>query len=331
MQHEIGIIGYGGMGQWMEEAFRRVPDLHICGIAEIAADNIRKAEAGGRRVFRDYRQLLEQPLDGVYIASPNHLHKEHVLAAAERKLPIFCEKPLALTLADADEMVAAVQSSGAPGLVNFSLRFAEAHERLRGFLETGQLGELLACWSHAFRGYGFYSAGARHPAVIRPEESGGWVVHHAIHSIDWVLSIGGKVESTAAYTISSTPEAPGAEGIFGVLKFVNGAVGNVSDSVVGYREHSAGIIGTKGTAVYGKDGLLRLKVEQEQPETGEEVCTAVREEGYQYTAARHFASVIAGTALPKATLADGRTALAVALAMSESSRKGTLIHMERDR
>lgn len=329
MSADIGIIGYGSMGQWMAEAFSQVQELRIRGVAEIAPANVQVAEASGLEVFSDYRRLLDLTLDGVYIASPNHLHKEHVLAAARRHIPIFCEKPLALALSDVDEMAQAVHESGVQCLVNFAYRFSPTFERLREYLLSGELGSLLTCWFHSLRGYGFYQAGVRHPAVVNPSLSGGWVLHHAIHAVDWLLSLGGKVACVTAHTFRSTPASPSPEGVIGLLHFESSATGQVIDSVVGYREHSAGIIGAAGTATYGKDGVVRFHAESHAPESGEEVCTPLAQEDWQYVAAQHFAEVITGTAAPKATMQDGRFAQEVTVALLESARQGLTVQFER--
>jgi len=121
---DIGIIGFGRMGQLMAELFHQIEGVRVAGVAEIAPPNIRAAKACGIPVYTNYRDLLDHPLDGVYVATPNMLHKENVLAAAERGIPILCEKPIALTLADADEMVQAVETTGVPTVVNFKFRFS---------------------------------------------------------------------------------------------------------------------------------------------------------------------------------------------------------------
>ena len=225
----LGVIGFGSMGQWLVEAFDMLPDLEVAGIAEIAPEAIRAAQALGIQVFNEYEELLDQTLDGVYIASPNDQHKAHVIAAAERHIPLFVEKPITLTLSDAKEMVHAVEAAGIPSLVNFSYRFTPPYERMRWLLKSGALGELRACWMRSFRGYGFYSNGVAHPGIVHPEQSGGWVIHHSIHGVDWLTSIAGPVASVAAQLFASSQQAPCEEGVFAQLKFHNGVVGHLAE------------------------------------------------------------------------------------------------------
>jgi predicted dehydrogenase len=323
----LGVIGFGGMGQWMAEAFSMLPDLKVVAIAEIAPEATRAAQMLGYHVFSDFRELLDLPLDGVYIASPNHLHKVHVLAAAERKLPLFVEKPLSITLADAEEMVSAVEAAGIPALVNFSYRFTPPYERMRSLYQSGALGELRACWTRSYRGYGFFTNGVAHPAVVHSVQSGGWVIHHAIHGVDWLTSIAGPVARLSAQVFASSLQSPCEEAVFAQFQFKNGSIGQLADSVCGYREHSAGLMGTLGTVVFGKDGFLRFTREPSQPETGQEIVSLADSEGYRHVAAQHFAAILRKETLPRATLMDGYRALFVSLAILESAHQGKTIEV----
>ncbi len=83
----IGVIGFGRMGQFMAGLFNQIEGVSVAGVAEIAAANIRAAEAHGLPVYTDYRALLDQPLAGVYVATPNARHKENVPASTAPSRP----------------------------------------------------------------------------------------------------------------------------------------------------------------------------------------------------------------------------------------------------
>lgn len=322
---KIGIVGYGSMGQWMAQAFHQVPGVRVVGVAEVAPDNSRAAELHGLPVHKDHRQLLRQGLDGVYIATPNMLHREHVLAAAASKIPVLCEKPIALTVEDAVEMVQAVEEAGIAAVMNFSLRFYEPYERLRTSLEQGELGDLLACWCQRFRGYGLFAAGFRHPAVIHPEQSGGWAIHHSIHAIDWLIYVAGPVTHVAAKTIRSSPQAPSDEGIFALLQFGSGAVGQIADSIVSLRGESVGLVGTRGTATYDSSGTICYTSEFDRLESKEEIPLSEAEGSYGQMVAEHFVKVIRGEEEPRASLEDGLYTLRVTHALLEAARSGEVV------
>lgn len=91
-------------------------------------------------------------IDAVYIASPNHAHRPLVEAAAARRIPVLCEKPMATTLADAQAMVAACATAGTPYATAFDQRFHPAHQHMAALIHAGALGTVTAiriaycCW-----------------------------------------------------------------------------------------------------------------------------------------------------------------------------------------
>ena len=96
--------------------------------------------------------LVEQGLEAVYVAAPNHLHAPLVEAAARAGKHVLCEKPMAPTLEEAERMVAACERAGVVYATAFDQRFHAAHRRLRGLVEDGVLGTVCsarihyACW-----------------------------------------------------------------------------------------------------------------------------------------------------------------------------------------
>src|SRR5581483_1838260 len=105
----------GGMGQFYCKLLADVPGVAITALAD---NNPQQAAvcaglAPNARVFMDYRQVTDlADVDAVIICTPSGIHKESVLAAAAARKQIFCEKPLAVDLRDADEMVDACHAAG---------------------------------------------------------------------------------------------------------------------------------------------------------------------------------------------------------------------------
>lgn len=104
------------------------------------------------RPFTDAEEFFASDLDAVYVATPNHLHRPLVEAAAAAGKHVLCEKPMALTVGDAEAMVAACSGAGVAYATAFDQRFHAAHRRLRGLIAEGALGEVCsariqyACW-----------------------------------------------------------------------------------------------------------------------------------------------------------------------------------------
>ena len=149
----IGLIGTGGMGKAHAIAFKNVP--LVFGnqpgrpILEIVADIDVKAvekwagEFGFARWTTNWHEIVEDPrVDIVDITTPNHLHAEMAIAAAQAGKHIYCEKPLATTSADAARIVAAVEKSGVINIVGFNYLKNPAQAFARQLIESGELGEI---------------------------------------------------------------------------------------------------------------------------------------------------------------------------------------------
>jgi hypothetical protein len=149
----IGLIGTGGMGKAHATAFRNVPLVFGSEpgrpIPEIVADVDAKAverwagEFGFARWTTDWREVVADPrVDVVDITTPNHLHAEMAIAAAEAGKHVYCEKPLATTSSDAARIVAAVERSKVISLVGFNYLKNPAQAFARELIAAGELGEI---------------------------------------------------------------------------------------------------------------------------------------------------------------------------------------------
>jgi predicted dehydrogenase len=148
----VGMIGYKFMGKAHSMAYRELPMvfadaprpvLHtICG--RDAAGVAEAAERyGWSRHVTDWREMLADPaIDVIDINAPSNAHKEIAIAAARAGKHVFCEKPLALTLADSREMLAAAEEAGIKHMVGFSYRFAPAVQLAKKLIDEGRLGKL---------------------------------------------------------------------------------------------------------------------------------------------------------------------------------------------
>lgn len=154
-----------------------LPAIQRSGNGEIVAIASRQVEAaraaadllGIQTALGSYEDLLAlDEVDAVYIPLPNHLHKPWTLAAASAGKHVLCEKPLALTAADAQEMVDACAAAGVAFMEAFMYRFHPVWVKVRDLVETGRVGELQAI----FTGFGYHNDD---PDNIRnrPEMGGG--------------------------------------------------------------------------------------------------------------------------------------------------------------
>ena len=140
----IGVIGTGWMGRFHAETVaRRVPGATLAGIADPAPGvaGAVAAELGAAAAYQDPAELLADPgVDAVVIASPASTHADLVVAAAAAGKGVFCEKPMALTLADADRAVEAAADAGVVLQVGFNRRFSRDFAEARRGVVEGRVG-----------------------------------------------------------------------------------------------------------------------------------------------------------------------------------------------
>lgn len=187
-----GVIGFGNVGQNLTDYINRhkSAEARIVAACNRGKPNLDLArEKYGLAVTHDPQELVDMDLDFVLVVSTSYSHAEQVIMAAQAGRHVFCEEPIALNLADADRMIAAVESAGVINVVNYSMRYIDAYLKIKDLVDLGQMGRILSICHFKTRAFGLYEAGARHRAVVEPEESGGWTVHHACHDIDFIGSM----------------------------------------------------------------------------------------------------------------------------------------------
>ncbi|MDU7477628.1 MAG: Gfo/Idh/MocA family oxidoreductase [Paenibacillus macerans] len=151
-QLRIGMIGYKFMGKAHSNAYRALPMFFpgalkpemtvLCGRNEEAAREAAD-RLGWPEVATDWKQVVARDdIDLIDINAPSDAHKEIALAAAKAGKHIFCEKPLALSLEDAREMLEAAEAAGVTHMVGFNYRFSPAVKLVKKLVESGRLGQI---------------------------------------------------------------------------------------------------------------------------------------------------------------------------------------------
>jgi predicted dehydrogenase len=148
----IGMVGYGFMGRAHSNAYNRVNnffDLEYKPVLQaVAARDAEKAQKfadtwGYASVESDWRKLVERKdIDAIDICTPNNLHHDIAIAAANAGKMILCEKPLSMNTAEGQEMVAAVEKAGVPNTVWYNYRRVPAVTLAKQLVDEGRLGRI---------------------------------------------------------------------------------------------------------------------------------------------------------------------------------------------
>ncbi len=151
-QINVGMVGYKFMGKAHSQAYKEAPMFFpdapqpvmkaICGRDQAGVEQAAR-QFGWEDAVTDWRELISRDdIDVIDINAPSNVHKEIALEAARAGKHIFCEKPLALTLADSREMLKAAEDAGVKHMVGFNYRFAPAVMLAKKLIEEGRLGRI---------------------------------------------------------------------------------------------------------------------------------------------------------------------------------------------
>ena len=129
----LGLIGMGLIGTAHARTLAKVEECNLIAISDTDERHRDVAAEFGVSFYRDYTEMLtKEKLQGVIIATPNHLHIPMGIACARQGLHLFVEKPIAASLSDADHLIEAAKQSGVRILVGHQRRFNALVEKTRG-------------------------------------------------------------------------------------------------------------------------------------------------------------------------------------------------------
>jgi phthalate 4,5-cis-dihydrodiol dehydrogenase len=223
----LGVVGLGMAGAVMVHAAADHPDF----VLRAAADphpGPREAFARDHnaRTYEDVKMLVKDPaVQVVYIATPHQFHAAHAALAAEHGKHIILEKPMALTLAECDAIIASVERHRVHLIVGHTHAFDPAVRLMRDIIVRGELGMLGLI--HSFN-YTNYLYRPRRPEELDTSKGGGILFNQVPHQVDTArLLAGGKVRSLRASTTILDPSRPTEASCAALLQFDNGAAASL--------------------------------------------------------------------------------------------------------
>lgn len=241
----IGIIGAGGFAADHMEAFSHVPEAEVVAFMRRSEDPLREMQErfGVEKGYTDHRQMLDDPdIDAIDIITPTDSHKFYALEAIQSGRPVLCEKPLALTGADCQDMLDAAQKAGVVHAVNFNQRGRTPVGKMSRYIADGYVGDVY----HVNIRWGMSMQQDVRPEVgswrFTPDHGGG-TVYELIHVFDMARLLNGEVARVSAMlnTAEARREFVDAPDGFDVvvpdssaflLEYVNGAYAVIHTSFV---------------------------------------------------------------------------------------------------
>jgi 1,5-anhydro-D-fructose reductase (1,5-anhydro-D-mannitol-forming) len=284
------------------------------------------------KAYENLEAFLTDPdLDIVYISSTNEKHREQTLASIRAHKPVLCEKPLALNLSDAREMVSAAAQAGLPFGTNHHLRCAATHRTLRRLVQEGTIGQPLA--ARVFHAV-YLPPRLRGWRLDNPAAGGGVTLDITVHDADTLhFVLDARAEEVVAQSVSQGLGRSGLEdAIMGVIRFQGNILAQFHDAFT--VQHTS-----TGIEIHGTEASLLATDVMTQEPVGRIVLRRGTEESeidpgppanlYGF-AVRHFNAAARDDGHPAATGEDGIRSLAVALAAAESIKTGKRTKVQYD-
>ncbi|RWL16491.1 MULTISPECIES: Gfo/Idh/MocA family oxidoreductase [Mesorhizobium] len=326
-----GLIGASTIArQFMINAIRAQPNSEIAAVMSSSPERATSyaKENGIPLAVSTLDELLGSDIDAVYISTTNELHLEQALAAIRAGKHVLCEKPLALTSADARAMVAAAKAAGIVLGTNHHLRNAGSHRAMREAIAAGRIGRPIA--ARVFHSV-YLPENLQGWRITRPEAGGGVVLDITVHDADTLrFVLGDDPLEVSAFTQAAGMAAGGLEdGAMCIWRFKSGII---AQSHEGFTTKFAGT----GFEVHGSEGSLIAKdVMTQKPigsvllrtAKGEEELSFDREDLY-VRSLRQFHAAIRGEGQPSATGEDGVWSLTSAEAALQSAKSGKSVAID---
>lgn len=265
MSIKVGIIGCGKIAQVRHiPEYAANPHTEVYGFYDI---NLARAEELARqyggKAFASYEELLADPaIEAVSVCAANHAHAEITIAALKAGKHVLCEKPMAVTLAECEAMVAAAKESGRYLMIGQNQRLAKAHSKAKELIEQGAIGKVLTF--RTIFGHGGPETWSVDPGknvwfFDKTKAAMGAMADLGIHKTDMIQYVlGSKIVKTQA-VLTTLDKRDATGGLIGVddnaiciYQMENGVIGTMTASWTYYAAED------NTTVIYGTKGELRL-------------------------------------------------------------------------
>ena len=258
----VGVVGAGGTNIATSAhlpAMELVPEVEVIALCDVNEDGVREyAERFGTDAYTDYAAMLErEDIDMVQVCTPDQLHAEHTIQAAEAGKHVLCQKPMALSMDEAHAMRNAVARAGVKFQCCQNMRWMPRSLRLKQLIDGGAIGDPV---------YGRYSTKGRffpypEDSFYRKKGSGGQFVHNGMHIVDllsWLMNaLPSQVYGMTTQHYPTDDRLDTDNYTTSQMRFDNGALGAVEQNLMmldppGFPpQEELVIIGTGGTISAG--------------------------------------------------------------------------------
>lgn len=329
----LALVGCGRISQTHFDALARIEGIQLTAVCDTDAE--RAQQAGEKQRVPSFRSiermLAEAPCDVVTIATPSGLHPQQGILAARAGKHVITEKPMAISLSAADELVQACDAAGVHLFVVKQNRMNPTIQLLKRAIDKGRFGRIYManCTVRWARPQEYYDQA---PWRGTWEFDGGAFMNQASHYVDLIQWLVGPVESVVAKTATLARRIETEDSGIAVLRFRSGALGSIEVTMLTYPRNLEGsitILGETGTVKVGGTAVNKIehwlfKTYDDDDKLIDAVSTSPANvygfghEGYY----RNVLAVLRGEATPDTDGRAGRKSLELILGIYESAKTG---------
>jgi predicted dehydrogenase len=311
--------------------------------------NIKRAKRIARRYkgshYETYEELLKSDIDAVLINVPHHLHRDMVIQAAEAGKHILCEKPMARTLEECDEMIDATKKAGVKFMIAENHRFLPVHKWIKNAVQKGLIGDVFLI--RAYEGVneisGLTTPGWKGDIKLRNMGSLLDMGVHRIATTNWILNDEIEMANCWVTKQCTSLESKGEDNAMVMYRYKSGVIMDVivSFTVVSPPSNELQVFGTKGTIIENHAEENPIKIYSKHPDMGEN-----KDKWYQptniehgpfpqyYTISMgaedlHFAECILNDTEPEFTPQDAKLTVEAVLMAYESANRNKPVTKEQ--
>ncbi|MFL5608384.1 MAG: Gfo/Idh/MocA family protein [Gemmatimonadaceae bacterium] len=329
----VALVGCGRISRNHLEAIAKVDGLRLVSVADTSLERARAVgEAEGVPAFGSLEEMLKAvPSDLVSICTPSGLHPRHGVTAARAGRHVLTEKPMAISLESADELVQACDAAGVHLFVVKQNRLNPPIQLLKRAVDKGRFGRLYMAnvtvrWT---RPQDYYDA---EPWRGTWEFDGGAIMNQASHYVDLMQWLVGPAESVMAKTATQARRIEAEDSGVAVVKFRNGALGVLEVSVLTYPKNLEGsitLLGEKGSVKIGGTAVNKVEhwsfADYDDDDKLVEAANTAPPSVYGFGHQPYYQNVLAvlqGNAKPDTDGRAGRKSLELILGIYESAKTG---------
>ena len=334
MTMNIGIWGGGGISDTHARAASQIEGVKIVAVGGANADKVKAiADRHGASAWADLEGLLgHRPLDVLLIGTPSALHADAGALAARSGVHVLTEKPLDVTTARADALIAACAEAKVKLGVFFQDRFAPDLVRVKQAIDEGALGRpMLASARVKWWRPAEYYAKSRWRGVSALD-GGGAVMNQGIHTVDLLLWLWGDVKRVCARQATLFHKIEVEDTLVATLEFANGALATLEATTAAYPGYPRQIelTGSEGTVTIQQDRILSADLKTARPDLVPGVASAnaaassavVSDVRGHAAAIEDFLRAIKDGSEPRCNGVDGRRSVVLVEALYRSAGTG---------